>query len=160
MDSKTPPRVHSKTSPPVYTGNTRTCVSTCARGAGTHGDVLFVHTGRSEWTHGGQKVIVSSAYQNLPTYGHHLLQRFTKETSGSFPFSSFLRIEREQHVPDSSIHSLYLIKRSVSALLTDTAEEISCDMVRFVFLHQIKFHERFAQWFHVFANISFHCIHI
>ena len=66
---------------PVCTGTTRTCVSTCARGAGTHGDVLNVHG------HGAQRVIASSAYQNLPTYGYHGLQRFTKETSGSFPFS-------------------------------------------------------------------------
>ena len=29
---------------PVSTGTTRTCVSTCARGAGTHGDALNVHT--------------------------------------------------------------------------------------------------------------------
>ena len=29
----------------VCTGTTRTCVSTCARGAGTHGDVLNVNTG-------------------------------------------------------------------------------------------------------------------
>ena len=29
---------------PLYTSTTRTCVSTCARGAGTHGDVLNVHT--------------------------------------------------------------------------------------------------------------------
>ena len=29
---------------PVYAGTTRTCVSTCARGAGTHGDVLNLHT--------------------------------------------------------------------------------------------------------------------
>ena len=29
---------------PVYGGNTRTCVSTCARVAGIHGDVLNVHT--------------------------------------------------------------------------------------------------------------------
>ena len=28
----------------VCTGTTRTCFSTCARGAGTHGDVLNVHT--------------------------------------------------------------------------------------------------------------------
>ena len=34
---------------PVYTGTTRTYVSTCARGAGTHGDVLNVQTvGRFE----------------------------------------------------------------------------------------------------------------
>ena len=29
---------------PVYAGTTRTCVETCARGAGTHGDVLNPHT--------------------------------------------------------------------------------------------------------------------
>ena len=29
---------------PVYAGTTRTCVSTCGRGAGTHGGVLNVHT--------------------------------------------------------------------------------------------------------------------
>ncbi len=29
---------------PVRTGTTRTCVSTCSRGARTHGDVLNVHT--------------------------------------------------------------------------------------------------------------------
>ena len=29
---------------PVYGGTTRTCVETCTRGAGTHGDVLNVHT--------------------------------------------------------------------------------------------------------------------
>ena len=54
-------------------------------------------------------VIVSSAYQEKPTYGYHVLQRFTEETFGSFPFSSF-RIDREQHVPDTSNHSLYLMK--------------------------------------------------
>ena len=69
---------------------------------------------RAEWerferTHVVQGVLASSAYQNLPTYGSHVLQRFTKETYGSFTFSS-LRIDREQHVPDSSKHSLYLIK--------------------------------------------------
>ena len=30
---------------PMFAGTTRTCVSTCARGAGTHVDVLNVHTG-------------------------------------------------------------------------------------------------------------------
>ena len=29
---------------PVYAGTTRTCVSTCARGASIHGYVLNVHT--------------------------------------------------------------------------------------------------------------------
>ena len=33
---------------PVYAGTTRTCVSTCARDASTHGDVLNLHTGSRE----------------------------------------------------------------------------------------------------------------
>ena len=37
-----PPCVRSKRS--VCTGNTYTCVNTCVCGAGTHGDVLNVHT--------------------------------------------------------------------------------------------------------------------
>ena len=41
--SKTSPCVRSKR--PVHAGTTRTCWNTCARGAGTHGDVLNVHTG-------------------------------------------------------------------------------------------------------------------
>ena len=61
----------------------------------THGDVLTLLS-----KHGGEGVIVSAAYQNLPTYGYHVLQRFTEETFGSFLFSS-VRIDCEQHVPDS-----------------------------------------------------------
>ena len=83
---------------------------TCARGGGIHGDVLNVHTEAFlKPNTGGQGVTVSSAYQNLPTHGYHVLQRFNEETFGSFPFSS-VRIDREQHVPDSSNHSLSLIK--------------------------------------------------
>ena len=74
---------------PVYAGTTRTCVETCARGAGTHGGRFErTHQGVFESTHGGQGVIASSAYQNLPTYGYHVLQRFTEETFGTFLFSS------------------------------------------------------------------------
>ena len=57
-----------------------------------------------------------------------MLQRFTKETFGSFPFSS-LRIDREQHVPDSSNHSLYLMKLFNSSSPGDTVEGISHGMV-------------------------------
>ena len=57
----------------VCTGNRSTYVNTCGCGDGTHGDVLNGHTGRRE-------VIVSSAYQNLPTKGYHVPQRFNKET--------------------------------------------------------------------------------
>ena len=37
---------------PVCAGTTRRCVSTCACGAGTHGDALHRHEGRFERTHG------------------------------------------------------------------------------------------------------------
>ena len=37
----------------VYEGTTRTCVSTCAGGAGTRGYVLNVHGGVFESTYGG-----------------------------------------------------------------------------------------------------------
>ena len=59
---------------PVYADTTRTCVSTCARGAGVHGDVLNVHTeGFFDLTHG-----------------------------------DVFEWTREQHVADSSNHSLCL----------------------------------------------------
>ena len=69
---------------PVCAGTTRTCVSTCARGAGIHRDVFNQHTGTFaarhtegvlyiHHTHGVQGVIVDSAYQNLPTYGYHVI---------------------------------------------------------------------------------------
>ena len=82
---------------------------TCARGAGTHGDVLNVHTEAFLNPHTeGRGVIVSSAYQNLPTYGNHLLQRFTKETFVCI-FPTFNCEHRLRTTcPDSSNHSLAL----------------------------------------------------
>ena len=56
-----------------------------------------------------EEVVASSAYQSLPTYGYHVLQRFTKSNHWILPTSS-LRIGREQHVPGSSNHSLHLMK--------------------------------------------------
>ena len=53
---------------PVYAGTMRTCVSTCARGAGAHGDVLNLHTDGVLYIHTGrQGVIVSSKSVDL----HH-----------------------------------------------------------------------------------------
>ena len=49
----------------VYAGNTRTCFSACGRGAGTHGDVLNLHTDSVLSLH--TAVIASSAYQEQPT---------------------------------------------------------------------------------------------
>ena len=42
--AENPPCVRSQ-NVPVCTGTTRTCIKTCARGAGTHGDILNGHTG-------------------------------------------------------------------------------------------------------------------
>ena len=46
---------------------------------------------------------------NGPHLGYHVLQRFTKETLESLPVLS-LKIGRTRNVPDSTNHSLYLIK--------------------------------------------------
>ena len=56
VDSRTPPCVHSKR--PMYAGNTRTCVSTCARGAGTHREFECTHGKRFESTHGGSSTVL------------------------------------------------------------------------------------------------------
>ena len=62
------PCVHSKTSP-VYASTTRTCVSTCARGAGIHGDVLNVHTE------------TFSAFHTTPHRTHHNTRHNTHDTT-------------------------------------------------------------------------------
>ena len=54
-------------------------------------------------------VVVSSAYQNLPTWGCHLTPEVNKRNPWILPIFS-LRIGREQHVADSSNHSLCLIE--------------------------------------------------
>ena len=64
--------------------------------------VLYVHTGE-QW------VIVGSAYQNLPTYGYQVPSEVHLRNQWIFTIFS-LRIGREQHVTDSSKHSLCLIK--------------------------------------------------
>ena len=86
----TRPRLHIQ-NVPLCSGTMSTCFSTCARGAGTHGDVLNVHTPSSlllqqtTHTHAKKKdknerkkeITVRTAYQNLPTKGYHVPQRFT-----------------------------------------------------------------------------------
>ena len=74
---------------PVYAGTTRTRVESCARGASTHWDVSRVHMATCLSGHTGEGVIVSSAYQNLPTYGYHVLWRFTKRTPCIFRIFKF-----------------------------------------------------------------------
>ena len=112
-----------KTSPCADT--TRTCVSTCARGARTHRDVLNLHTKGVLYIHTGEQgVIVSSASQNLPTYGCHVLQSFTKETFGSFPFSS-LRTDLRTTCP-RFLQSFALLDKAVQFTCTPS-RRISCD---------------------------------
>ena len=96
---------------PVSTGTTRTCVSTCARGAGTHGDFLNVHTGTVGMDtrrdgRGSSPVLLSRICQRMVVT---CFRGSPKIFFGSFPFSS-LRKDRKQHVPDFSNHSLYLIR--------------------------------------------------
>ena len=96
---KTAPCVHSKR--PVCTGTARTCVSTCARGAGTHGEVLNPHTGGR-----------GSSSVCLPKFAHVGLSRDSEVHQRNpwiLPIFS-LRIGREQHVADTSNHPLCLIK--------------------------------------------------
>ena len=86
----------------VYAGTTRTCVETCTRGAGTHGDVLNPHTeGR-----GSSSVLLTSI---CPRMDITWPQRSTTSNHWILQISS-LRAGREQHVSDSSNHSLYLMK--------------------------------------------------
>ena len=104
---------------PVYADTTRTCVSvhtgTFER---THWDVLNLHTGGME--EGG---------------GHHqfCLPRLVHDLASWILHNFSLRIDREQHVPDSSNHSLYLTKLLSSSYPGETLEGTSREMVRFVF---------------------------
>ena len=94
-------RVYFQKSPRLCRHHAHTCFNTCARGAGTHGDVLNVHTGA-----GGHRQFC------LPKFAHVWSSRASEvpqKTFQSFPFSS-LRIDSDRHVTDSSNHSLYLIR--------------------------------------------------
>ena len=77
------------------------CQYTRGRFESRHGGVLNLHT--------GEGVTVSSAHRNLPTQGNHVPQRFTERNPWILHIFS-LRVGREQHVPESSNHSLYLMK--------------------------------------------------
>ena len=116
---------------PVYAGNTRTCFSTCARAhterfGRTHGDVLDGHMGEQGGGH---------LQSCLPKFAHVWLSLFPEVHQRNFWIFCILslRKDREQHVPDSSNHSLYLINLFYSGSPEGTAEGISYWVVRFVF---------------------------
>ena len=82
-DRPSPPCVHSKRARvyvqnvPVCTGTTRTCVSTCARGVGTYGEVLNLHTGTFSVDTRG----FHGATQHTPRRTHtHTPQHKTQDT--------------------------------------------------------------------------------
>ena len=79
------------------------------------------HGKRFDSTHGGHPRGVITCFRSSP-----------KVTTGCCPCSS-LRIDREQHVPDSSSHSLCLIKLLSNRYCGETLEGSSREMVRFVF---------------------------
>ena len=99
------------------------CWYTRGRFESTHGKFF-------ESTHGGHRQFC------LPRTAHVGLSlgptSSPKKTTGCCPCSS-LRKDREQHVPDSSNHSLYLIKLLSSSYPKETLEGTSREMVRFVF---------------------------
>ena len=100
------------------------CVETCARGGGTHGDVLNVHT-EAFWMYtrrrrgegGGRRQFC------LPKFAHVELSR-APEVHQRNPWISpilGLRAGRTRHVQDSSTHSLYL-----NTLLSSSYPEGKC----------------------------------
>ena len=105
----------------VHTGgvlNVHTGRCVCGRGEGRGRRVSVTHqqhtqrTTNKRTTHNTEHAKWHRQFR-FPKFAHVRLsldpQRFTKETLGSYTFSCW-RIDREQHVPDSSNHSLYLTK--------------------------------------------------
>ena len=63
----------------VCTGTTRTCVSTCARGAGAHGDVLSLYTGLVLSRHTGYSRFHTS--HTTPHHTHHTAHTSAQDTT-------------------------------------------------------------------------------
>ena len=107
VDSKTPPCVDSKR-PRVCRHHAQMLKSMCAWCQHTRGRFESTHGGVFESTHGW-----SSPVQFTKKFTHVGFSLgptgSPKVTTGCCPCSS-LRKDREQHVPDSFNHSLYLIK--------------------------------------------------
>ena len=95
------------------------CQYTRGRFERTHGGFLDGHTGRGEGRE-GRGVTVSSAHRNLHPGLSRASERFTERNPWSLHIFS-LRTGREQHVLESSNHSLYLMK-----LLSSISPEGHC----------------------------------
>ena len=79
---------------------------------GTHGDVLNVHTEASWMDTRRRGVGVSSSVLLTKIFPRRVITCFRGSPKKPLDLTHFLslRTGREQHVPDSSDHSLYLIK--------------------------------------------------
>ena len=121
----------------MCTGTTPACGTTCGRGAGTHGDVLNLHTevfgtdtrGRGREREERKERGGGHRQFCLPRKAHEELsrasERFTERNPWFLPIQG-LRTGREQHVPESSNHSLYLMKLLSSIfILRETLAGIS-----------------------------------
>ena len=114
--SKTPPCVRSKR-PRVYRHHARMCYDmrawcryTRGRFESTHGGFLDGHTGerrRGERGEGGSPSVLLT--KKSPRRVLTWPQKFTERNPWFLPIRS-LRAGREQHVPESSNHPLYLIR--------------------------------------------------
>ena len=120
VDSKTPPCVDSKR-PRVSWQHAHILFSMCAccrhtrrRYESTHGGVLSLHTGGRR-----QFSLPKNHARRVLTWSQ---RGSPKVTTGCCPCSS-LRKDREQHVPDSSHHSLCLMKLLSSSYPGETLEE-------------------------------------
>ena len=94
--------------PRVY-GHTSACV--------THVDTVPLHTKVFSVPH---HTHIQHPTPKWLTQSSHVFQRLTKSTRWTLPTSS-LTMNREQHVPDSSNHSLYLMN-----LLNSSLPERNC----------------------------------
>ena len=91
---------------PVCTGNTSTCVNTCGCGAGTHGDVLNVHTGEEGGGH-RQFCLLKFAHVGVITCPRGSTKKPMDATYFQFENRSNNTLPR-QHVAEYSIFSLHL----------------------------------------------------
>ena len=109
----------------MCTGTTRTCGNTCARGAGTHGDVLNLQTevfGTDTRRRGrkgeGRGVTVSSAYQEKPTKSSHLAPQVHRKKPLDLTHSKFenrsrtnrSRVLQSFALPDEAVELHFILR--------------------------------------------------